>query len=183
MKATKLIALTVPVLLLFGCGVGDKDSTPKTQDIFKKKVVLSEKQYPNYICEQMVEFQFVKKDGYLIKMGEFIKEDSKTDVILDSVDEIEETVKAIENIEAPAKYQDQQKVMLKGASELRKGLDLIRESSKKDKDSFKESVARLMENLSVAYLDYWEPTTKELSKYDPDAYGKALDKLMKEHAK
>lgn len=40
MKATKLIALTVPVLLVFGCGVGDKDSTPKTEETSKAMLKL-----------------------------------------------------------------------------------------------------------------------------------------------
>ncbi|MFK4202343.1 MULTISPECIES: DUF7018 domain-containing (lipo)protein [Bacillus cereus group] len=40
---------------------------------------------------------------------------------IDSVDELEEIVNTIENIEAPRKYNDNQKVMLECASELRKG--------------------------------------------------------------
>lgn len=184
MKATKLIALTFPVLLLFGCGVGDKDSTPKTEETSKAmlKTAISEKQYPNYICEQMVEFQFVKKDGFIISLGEFVKDESKINELLDSVNKLEETVENIENIKVPSKYKDQQEVMLKGASELRKSIKLVKES-KKEKESIGEPIGKLMESLTVVYTNYWEPTMDELSKDDPDAYRKALDKLMKKHAK
>ncbi|WP_176542981.1 DUF7018 domain-containing (lipo)protein [Bacillus thuringiensis] len=54
-------------------------------------------------------------------MPEAFKDKNKLDDVLDSVDELEEIVNAIENIGDPRKYKDNQKVMLEGASELRKG--------------------------------------------------------------
>lgn len=74
MKATKLVSLAIPILLLVGCGIGDKGSTPKTEETSKvmSKTVISEKQYPYYICEQLVEFQY-KKDLIVLKIGEATK--------------------------------------------------------------------------------------------------------------
>ncbi|EAO52848.1 hypothetical protein RBTH_02716 [Bacillus thuringiensis serovar israelensis ATCC 35646] len=62
MKATKLIALTLPVLLLFGCGLGDKDSTPKTEETSKAmlKTTISEEQYPSYMFEQLLDFNLIR---------------------------------------------------------------------------------------------------------------------------
>ncbi|EMX0193228.1 hypothetical protein AAFX88_004257 [Bacillus cereus] len=54
-------------------------------------------------------------------MSESFKDKNKLDDVLDSVDELEEIVNAIENIEAPSKYKANQKVMLEDASESRKG--------------------------------------------------------------
>ncbi|PEA53669.1 hypothetical protein CON64_17660 [Bacillus pseudomycoides] len=177
MKATKFVSLAIPVLLLVGCGVGDKDSTPKTKQSNKAtmKVVLSEKQYPYYISEQVVEYQF-KKDEFLLKVMESSKDKDKIDDMLVSVDEIEEILDAIENIEVPSKYQDKQKSMLAGVSEARKGLKIIKDSSKKGKINIPETVG----NLSTADIDYWEPTVKELSKENPDAYKKALENKMEQ---
>lgn len=48
MKATKLVPLAIPILLLVGCAVGNKESTPRTEQSSKStmKRVISEKQYP-----------------------------------------------------------------------------------------------------------------------------------------
>lgn len=78
MKSNKIVTLAIPILLLVGCGVGDKDSTPKTEQTSKAimKTVISEKQYPYYICEQLVEFQF-RKDSLLVNLGEAMKDKEK----------------------------------------------------------------------------------------------------------
>ena len=62
MKVTKLVLLAIPTLLLVGCGLGNKESTPKTEQASKStmETVISEEQYPYYICEQLVEFQYWK---------------------------------------------------------------------------------------------------------------------------
>ena len=45
-------------MLLFGCGVGEKDSIPKTEETSKqdKKIKVSEEKYPYYVMERMVDF-------------------------------------------------------------------------------------------------------------------------------
>lgn len=76
MRAKKLVTLAVPFMLLVGCEVGDKDSTHKTEQTSKAITILSEQQYPYYICEQVVEFQF-KKDELLLNLGESLKDKEK----------------------------------------------------------------------------------------------------------
>lgn len=83
MRAKKLVTLAVPFMLLVGCEVGDKDSTHKTEQTSKAitKTVISEQQYPYYICEQVVEFQF-KKDELLLNLGESLKDKAKAKAVL-----------------------------------------------------------------------------------------------------
>ncbi|CAG9614944.1 hypothetical protein CN326_22260 [Bacillus sp. AFS018417] len=185
MKAKKLICLAFPLMLVAGVGCS-KDNTEekKTETVSKTKmkVVLSEKQYPYYICEQMVEFQF-KKDEFVANVLQASKDKDKVKDVLKSVDEIEEILDAIENIEVPSKYKDKQKVMLEGVSEARKGLESIKDSSKKDKTNIQESVTKTVGNLSTADIELWEPIVKEISKENPDAYEKALDNKMEQHKK
>ncbi|PEY32954.1 hypothetical protein CN354_19910, partial [Bacillus cereus] len=105
MKATKLLSLAIPVLLLVGCGVGDKDSIPKTEETSKamSKTVISEKQYPYYICEQLVEFQF-KKDEILLKLGEASKDNKKYKDVFKTTNDMDEALDRMENIIVPDKY-------------------------------------------------------------------------------
>ncbi|MFK4011488.1 DUF7018 domain-containing (lipo)protein [Bacillus cereus] len=177
----KILSLVVPLFLVteVGCGLSDKSPESKTEAVSKTtmKVALSEEQYPYYICEQVIEYQ-LKKDEFLINMSEAFKDKNKLDDVSDSVDELEEIVNAIENIEAPSKYKTNQKVMLEGTSELRKGIDLIKESRQKDKTNINKPIANLVENVKAAYLDYWEPTINEISKENPDAYKKTLEKKL-----
>ena len=59
----------------------DKDSTHKTEQTSKAITILSEQQYPYYICEQVVEFQF-KKDELLLNLGESLKDKEKAKAVL-----------------------------------------------------------------------------------------------------
>lgn len=97
MKATKLVSLAIPILLLVGCAVENKESTPKTEQLSKStmKTVISEKQYPYSICEQLVEFQYMK-DLFIVnsmkamedkeKEKDILKTANKMDKILDNME-------------------------------------------------------------------------------------------------
>ncbi|WJE24553.1 DUF7018 domain-containing (lipo)protein [Bacillus cereus] len=181
MKATKLVALTVPVLLLFGCGVGDKNSTPKTQEVSKKKEKMSEKEYPLYICEQTIEFTN-KIEEYSNTVRQAVKGNGDLQDVLASIDELEDVLDSIENIEAPKKYEDKQKSMQEGVDEARKGLELIRDGMKQFADG-KDNEARMkgkekasegVEVVKHAGNNLWTPVIRDLVSEDQTVYERAL---------
>ncbi len=112
MKTTKLVSLAIPILLLVGCGVGEKDSIPKTEETSKAmlKTGTSEKQYPYYICEQLVEFQF-KKDELLLKLGEAPKDNKKYKDVFKTANDMDEALDRMENIRVLDKYKDIHKLV------------------------------------------------------------------------
>jgi hypothetical protein len=184
MKARKLVSLAIPILLLVGCGVGDKDSTPKTERTSKAimKTVISEKQYPYYICEQLVEFQF-RKDSLLVNLGEAMKDKEKEKDILKTANEMDKILDNMEHIKVPDKYKDIHKDIQVGVTDARKATKLIKDASKKDKPNMQEAVLKSAPYLSGVDGEHWDKAIYELGQENKDAYGKALDKLVKEHSK
>ncbi|HDX9650634.1 hypothetical protein COL68_21010 [Bacillus wiedmannii] len=185
MKATKLIALTFPVLLLFGCGVGDKDSTPKTEETSKSmlKTTISEEQYPYYISEQLVEFQF-KKDEILLKLGEASKDNNKYKDVFKTANDMDKTLDLMGNITVPDKYRDIHKLIQKGITDARKGTKFIKDA---DKDGGLKIQAAVLNSSPSPHMlgvdgELWKEAIYELNLESKDAYAKALDKKMKEHA-
>ena len=181
MKATKLVSLAIPILLLVGCAVENKESTPKTEQLSKStmKTVISEKQYPYYICEQLVEFQYMK--DLLIVNSMQAMEDKEKD-ILKTANEMDKILDNMEYIEVPDKYKDIHKDIQVGVTDARKATKLIKDASKEDKPNMQEAVLKSTPHLSGVDGESWKSALYELSKENEDAYGKALDKLMKEHA-
>ncbi|GLV62689.1 hypothetical protein Bmyc01_13590 [Bacillus mycoides] len=180
MKVTKLVSLAIPVLLLVGCGVGDKDSTPKTEEVSKKKVKISEEKYPLYICEQMVEFQN-KLDGYSNTVVQVFKGTTDVQDVLKSIYELEQVLDNIENIESPSKYKDQQKSMQEGVDEARKGIELLNDGftsyadgNKEDKVKAQKLATEGGEVLNHADKDFWHPVIKSLVTENPEVYEQAL---------
>ncbi|PGA11445.1 hypothetical protein COL79_24225 [Bacillus pseudomycoides] len=157
MKATKLLSLAIPVLLLVGCGVGDKDSIPKTEETSKAmlKTVISEKQYPYYICEQLVEFQF-KKDEILLILGEASKDNKKYKDVFKTANDMDEALDRMENIIVP---------------------------DKDDGLKIQEAVLKSSPHMSGVDGEQWREAIYKLNQETKDAYAKALDKRMEEHTK
>ena len=176
MKVTKLVLLAIPTLLLVGCGLGNKESTPKTEHASKStmETVISEEQYPYYICEQLVEFQHWK--DLLIfnadKEEEILKNANKMDEILDNM----------EYIKVPDKYKDIHKDIQLGVTDARNATKLIKEASKEDNPNMQEALLKSTPYLSGVDGEYWSRATYELTKENKDYYAKALDKVMKDHA-
>ncbi|AIK38130.1 MULTISPECIES: hypothetical protein [Bacillus] len=184
MKATKLVSLAIPVLLLVGCGVGDKDSIPKTEETSKamSKTVISEKQYPYYICEQLVEFQF-KKDKILLKLGEASKDNKKYKDVFKTANNMDEALDRMENIIVPDKYKDIHKLVQEGITDARKGTKLIKDADKDDGLKIQEAVLKSSPHMSGVDGEQWREAIYKLNQETKDAYAKALDKKMEEHTK
>lgn len=184
MKATKLVSLAIPVLLLVGCGVGDKDSIPKTEETSKamSKTVISEKQYPYYICEQLVEFQF-KKDEILLKLGEASKDNKKYKDVFKTANDMDEALDRMENIIVPDKYKDIHKLVQEGITDARKGTKLIKDADKDDGLKIQESVLKSSPHMSGVDGEQWREAIYKLNQETKDAYAKALDKKMEERTK
>lgn len=182
MKAMKLVSLAIPILLLVGCTVGDKESTPKTEQSSKStmKTVISEKQYPYYICEQLVEFQY-RKDLLIVNFGKAMKDKEKEKDILKTANEMDKILDNMEYIKVPDKYKDIHKDIQVGITDARKATKFIKDASKEDKSNMQEAVLKSTPHLSGVDGEHWKKATYELSKENEDAYGKALDKSMKEH--
>ena len=184
MKATKLLSLAIPVLLLVGCGVGDKDSIPKTEETSKAmlKTVISEKQYPYYICEQLVEFQF-KKDEILLILGEASKDNKKYKDVFKTANDMDEALDRMENIIVPDKYKDIHKLVQEGITDARKGTKLIKDADKDDGLKIQEAVLKSSPHMSGVDGEQWREAIYKLNQETKDAYAKALDKKMEEHTK
>ncbi|MDC2864561.1 hypothetical protein [Bacillus sp. BP-3] len=184
MKATKLVSLAIPILLLVGCGVGDKDSIPKTEETSKaiSKTVISEKQYPYYICEQLVEFQF-KKDEILLKLGEASKDTKKYKDVFKTANDIDEALDRMENIIVPDKYKDIHKLVQEGITDARKGTKLIKDADKDDGLKIQEAVLKSSPHMSGVDGEQWREAIYKLNQETKDAYAKALDKKMEKHTK
>ncbi|MED0971067.1 hypothetical protein [Bacillus paramycoides] len=184
MKATKLVSLAIPILLLVGCGVGDKDSTPKTEQTSNAimKTVISEKQYPYYICEQLVEFQF-QKDELLVNSGKAIKDKTKYKEVLKTVNDMDEALDRMENIKVPDKYKDIHKLVQEGVTDARKGTKIMKDADKEDGQKIQEALLNSIPHMSGMDGEQWREATFQIGKETEDAYAKALDKKIKEHAK
>lgn len=91
------------------------------------KTGLSEKQYPNYICEQLVEFQ-CRKDSLLVNLGEAMKGKEKD--ILKIANEMDKSLDNMEHIKVPDKYKDNHKDIQVGVTDARKATKLIKDASK-----------------------------------------------------
>lgn len=176
MKVTKLVLLAIPTLLLVGCGLGNKESTPKTEQASKStmETVISEEQYPYYICEQLVEFQYWK--DLLIfnadKEEDILKNANKMDEILDNM----------EYIKVPDKYKDIHKDIQIGVTDARNATKIIKDASKKDNSNMQEAFLKSVPHLSGLDGENWSRAIYELNKENNDAIVKARDKVMKEHA-
>ncbi|MGY3190611.1 hypothetical protein [Lysinibacillus sp. TE18511] len=183
MKATKLVSLAIPILLLVGCVIENKESTPKTEQLSKStmKTVISEKQYPYYICEQLVEFQYMK-DLFIVNSMKAMKEKEKEKDILKTANKMDKILDNMEYIKVPDKYKDIHKDIQVGVTDARKATKLVKDASKEDKPNMQEAVLKSTPHLSGVDGECWNRAIYELSKENKDAYGKALDKLMKEHA-
>ncbi|KMN44983.1 hypothetical protein [Bacillus sp. LK2] len=184
MKATKLVSLAIPILLLVGCGIGDKGSTPKTEETSKamSKTVISEKQYPYYICEQLVEFQF-KKDEILLKLGEASKDNKKYKDVFKTANDMDEALDRMENITVPDKYKDIHKLVQEGITDARKGTKLIKDADKDDGLKIQAAVLKSSPHMSGVDGEQWKEAIYKLNQETKDAYAKALDKKMEEHTK
>lgn len=177
----RIIGIAVPVMLLFGCGVGDKDSTPKVEETSKAmlKTVISEKEYPYYICEQLVEFQYYKDN--LIIVG--LKKDKDSKEIFKAVDGMDEHLDRIENIKVPDKYKDIHKLVMEGVTDAREGTKIIKESKDKDLNEVSLAVMQSTPHMSGADGEQWREATFQITKETEDAYAKALEKSVEKHAK
>ncbi|MFE6169384.1 DUF7018 domain-containing (lipo)protein [Viridibacillus arvi] len=183
MKATKLVSLAIPILLLVGCAVENKESTPKTEQVIKStmKTVISEKQYPYYICEQVVEFQYMK-DIFIVNSMKAMKDKEKEKDILKTANKMDEILDNMEYIKVPDKYKDIHKDIQVGVTDARKATKFIKDASKEDKPNMQEAVRKSTPHLSGIDGEYWKRAMRELSKENKDAYVKALEKLTKEHS-
>ena len=181
MKATKLVSLAIPILLLVGCAAENKEDTPKTEQLSKStmKTVISEKQYPYYISEQLVEFQYMK--DLLIVNSMKAMEDKEKD-ILKTANKMDKILDNMEYIEVPDKYKDIHKDIQVGVTDARKATKLIKDASKEDKPNMQEAVLKSTPHLLGIDGENWKNALYELSRENKDAYSKALDKLMKEQA-
>ena len=157
MRAKKLVTLAVPFMLLVGCEVGDKDSTHKTEQTSKAitKTVISEQQYPYYICEQVVEFQF-KKDELLLNLGESLKDKAKAKAVLKTSNEIDKILDNMEHIKVPDTYKDIHKSIQEGVTEARKATKLIKDAGKEDKQKIQEATMKGTEFLSGVDGEHWK---------------------------
>ncbi|HAU34428.1 MAG TPA: hypothetical protein DCW76_08885 [Lysinibacillus sp.] len=156
-----------------------KESTPKTEQLSKStmKTVISEKQYPYYICEQLVEFQYMK-DLFIVNSMKAMEDKDKEKDILETAIKMDKILDNMEYIKVPDKYKDIQV----GVTDARKATKLIKDANKEDKPNMQEAVLKSTPHLSGVDRENWKSALYELSKENKDAYGKALDKLMKEHA-
>lgn len=184
MKSNKIVTLTIPILLLVSCWVGDKDSTHKTEQTSKTimKTVISEKQYPYYICEQLIEFQF-KKDEILLKLGEASKDNKKYKDVFKTANDMDEALDRMENIRVPDKYKDIHKLVQEGITDARKGTKLIKDADKDDGLKIQEAVSKISPYMSGVDGEQWREAIYQLNQETKDAYAKALDKKMGEHTK
>ena len=154
MRAKKLVTLAVPFMLLVGCEVGDKDSTHKTEQTSKAITILSEQQYPYYICEQVVEFQF-KKDELLLNLGES-KDKRKSKSCFKTSNEIDKILDNMEHIKVPDTYKDIHKSIQEGVTEARKATKLIKDAGKEDKQKIQEAAMKGTEFLSGVDGEHWK---------------------------
>ncbi|GGE63451.1 hypothetical protein [Priestia taiwanensis] len=184
MKATKLVSLAIPILLLVGCEIGDKDSSLKTEETSKAmlKTVVSEKQYPYYICEQLVEFQF-KSDEIMLKLAEAPKDNKKYKDVFKTAEDMDEALDRIENIEVPDKYKDIHKLVQEGVTDARKGTKMIKDAGKEDGQKIQVAVLESAPHMSGVDGEQWREAIYRLNQETKDAYSKALDKKMEEHTK
>ncbi|MCG3793677.1 hypothetical protein LT343_09625 [Bacillus toyonensis] len=184
MKATKLIALTVPVLLLFGCGVGDKDSTPKTEETSKAvlKTTISEEQYPSYMYEQLLEFNF-NKDDIILSLGYAQRGDEKYKEVFKTADILDEALDRMENVKVPDKYKDNHKLILKGVEDARKGTKPILEAKGKDIKEVSLVIANSFPHLDGMDREQWKEAVYQLAKENEDNLRKVFDKKIEEHGK
>ncbi|OFD89590.1 hypothetical protein BWGOE13_38180 [Bacillus mycoides] len=182
MKATKLIALTVPVLLLFGCGVGDKDSTPKTEETSKAmvKTTISEKQYPSYMYEQLLEFQF-QKDNIPISLGYAQKGDEKYKEVFKTASALDASLDRMENIKVPDKYKDIHKLILEGVEDARKGTKSVLDAKGKDVNEVSLAIVNSFPHMLGMDREQWKEAVYQLAKENKDSLEKVFDKKVKEH--
>ncbi|WJE24552.1 hypothetical protein [Bacillus cereus] len=181
MKAKKLIALTVPVMLLFGCRVV-KDTTPKVEETSKSmlKTVISEKEYPSHIYEQLLEFQF-NKDDIVVSLGNANKGDKKYKEVFKTASAMDEALDRMENIKVPDKYKDIHKLVLEGVTDARKGTKFILDAKGKDANEVSLAIMHSIPHMSGMDGEQWKEATFQLAQEDKDTFSKVFDKKVKEH--
>ncbi|WP_242274566.1 hypothetical protein [Bacillus cereus group sp. BfR-BA-01310] len=181
MKASKLVTLAIPVLLLSSCGVAEKSSTPKTEQTNKAmmKTVISEKEYPSYMYEQLLEFQF-KKDNILIGLGNAQKGDEKYKEVFKTVSDMDEALDRMENIKVPDKYKDIHKLVLEGVTDARKGTKFILDAKDKDANEVSLAIMNSVPHMSGMDGEQWKEATYQLAKEDKEGMSKVMDKKLQE---
>lgn len=110
------------------------------------------------------------------------KEKEKEKDILKTAIKMDKILDNMEYINVPVKYKDIHKDIQVGVTDARKATKLIKDASKEDKPNMQEAVLKSTPHLSGVDGENWDNALYELSKENKDAYLKALDKIMKEHA-
>ncbi|PGF05294.1 hypothetical protein [Bacillus toyonensis] len=180
MKAKKLIALTVPVMLLFGCGVV-KDTKPKVEETSKAmlKTNLSEKEYPSYMYEQLLKFSF-SKDNIIFGLGYAQKGDEKYKELFKTAEMLDETLDRMENVKAPDKYKDVHKLILEGVEDARKGIKPIVEAKGKDANEVSVVITNAFPHLDGMDRPQWKEATYQLIQENKDEFEKVTTKVVEE---
>ncbi|MEC2463593.1 hypothetical protein P9X10_01580 [Bacillus cereus] len=183
MKAKKLIALTVPVMLLFGCGVA-KDTKPKVEETSKAmvKTVVSEKEYPSYMYEQLLKFSF-NKDNIILGLASSQKDDEKYKELFKSADILDEALDRLENVKVPDKYKDNHKLILEGVEDARKGIKPIVEAKGKDVKEVNTVITNNMIHLDGMDRPQWKEAVYQLGKENKEELRKVMDKIVEEYTK
>ncbi|EEL88971.1 TPA: hypothetical protein ACGW7B_001795 [Bacillus nitratireducens] len=129
MKATKLVSLAIPVLLLAGCGVSEKSSEPKTETVSKEdnKQTVSAREYPSTILDYHKEF-YRQLDPFGTSFDSFLKGVGSKHDLLDVIDNSEAVLDKIANIEPPSEYKDDHEKIIEGIKSMKGGFKEINQA-------------------------------------------------------
>ncbi|MGF2716198.1 hypothetical protein ACQUY5_28870 [Bacillus cereus] len=176
----RVIGIAVPVMLLFGCGVVDK-ATPKTEETSKAmlKTVLSEKEYPSYMYEQLLKFSF-NKDDVILGLGSAQKGDKRYEAVFKSASILDEALDRIENVKVPDKYKENHKLILEGVEDARKATKPILKAKGKDVEEVNVVITNSFPHLDGMDRPQWKEAIYQLAKENKEEFEKVFTKIAEE---
>ncbi|WP_243821182.1 hypothetical protein [Bacillus thuringiensis] len=135
-----------------------------------------------HICEQLLEFQ-TQKDMILLKLGEAKKNNKGYKEVFKTADAMDKALDRMENIKVTDKYKDIHELVLEGVTDARQGTKIILDANKEDEKEIELAILKSTPQMSGVDGEQWDKAIYELNQETKDAYAKALEKKMEEHAK
>lgn len=151
-KAKKLVALTVPFMLLVGCGVGKTEAKPKesVEEKVTKKKKVSGDEYPEVITS--ISSDFLKKVADLSETARdrTMSDEEVSKTMLSQIKDIQKTIKKFEEIEPPVEFRKPHETLLEAVASYKDAYKTQENMLKPSKDVKPEQAQKVKDKLKEA---------------------------------
>ncbi|MFB4338048.1 hypothetical protein [Bacillus sp. BR_16] len=119
----------------------------------------------------------------MLKLGEAKKNNKGYKEVFKTADAMDKALDRMENIKVTDKYKDIHELVLEGVTDARQGTKIILDANKEDGKEIELAILKSTPQMSGVDGEQWDKAIYELDQETKDAYAKALEKKMEEHAK